>query len=35
MSRSVNLLNCIAELRKMKDRADFFTATPFLTCRRL
>lgn len=25
MSRSVNLLNCIAELRKMKDRADFFT----------
>ena len=26
MSRSVNLLNCIAELRKMKDRADFFTA---------
>jgi hypothetical protein len=26
MSRSVNLLNCIAELRKMKDTADFFTA---------
>ncbi len=25
MSRSVNLLNCIAELRKLKDRADFFT----------
>lgn len=26
MSRSVNLLNCIAELRKAKEPADFFTA---------
>jgi hypothetical protein len=26
MSRSVNLLNCIAELRRVKDSADFFTA---------
>ena len=26
MSKSVNLINCIAELRRVKDRADFFTA---------
>ncbi len=26
MSRSVKLLNCIAELRKAKETADFFTA---------
>jgi hypothetical protein len=28
MSRSVKLLNCIAELRKAKDTADFFTSMP-------
>lgn len=28
MSKSVKLLNCIAELRKAKDTADFFTAMP-------
>jgi len=28
MSRSVHLLNCIAELRRLKDTADFFTGMP-------
>ncbi len=28
MSRSVKLLNCIAELRKAKDTSDFFTTMP-------
>lgn len=28
MSRSISLLNCVAELRKAKDTADFFSAMP-------